>query len=45
MQNNEIVAYDGDLMKRFNVTQLREIRELFHDVMIMQILLMIKMKN
>ena len=30
MQNNEIVAYDGDLIKRFDVTQLREIRELFH---------------
>ena len=30
MQTEEIIAYDGDVIKRFNVTQLREVRELFH---------------
>ena len=30
MKTEEIVAYDGDIVKRFNVTQLREVRELFH---------------
>ena len=30
MQSEEIIAFDGDEIKRFNVTQLREVRELFH---------------
>tara|TARA_B100001939_G_scaffold148158_1_gene128257 strand:+ start:3219 stop:3434 length:216 start_codon:yes stop_codon:yes gene_type:complete len=30
MHSEEIIAFDGDEIKRFNVTQLREVRELFH---------------
>jgi len=30
IENNELVATDGDFVSRFNVFQLREARELFH---------------
>ena len=30
LEKNELIAHDGDIVKRFNVTQLREARELFH---------------
>ena len=30
IENNELVATDGEFVSRFNVFQLREARELFH---------------
>ncbi len=30
IENNELIATDGELVSRFNVFQLREARELFH---------------
>ena len=30
IENNELVATDGEFVRRFNVFQLREARELFH---------------
>lgn len=30
LESEELVAFDGDIVRRFNVNQLREARELFH---------------
>ncbi len=30
LESEELVAFDGDIVHRFNVNQLREARELFH---------------